>query len=224
MWWQIKRLSFLCGKALFALLALGITYALFALFFGVLSVNNDFKQHPAGSIEIFLVSNGSHASLALPTLLPEQNWFDTFPVANTKDPALAANQKYILIGWGSSTFYTQVPEWKNLRPQTALSALAFDPTVLNVTYIGTPAGPRQQSIMLTSSQYKTLVASIKESIDTSEKPLSVHYQTTDTFYHANGRYTPFRTCNQWTRSRLSDAGVSVPLWAPFAQTLFWHLP
>lgn len=224
MWWQIKRASFICGKALFALLALVITYLLFALFLGVLSVNNDFKQQHSGSIEIFLVSNGSHASLALPTVLPEHNWFETFPVENTKNPALAANQKYVLIGWGSSTFYTKVPEWKNLRPQTAIGALAFDPTVLNVAYIGPPSGTRQQSIMLTSSQYKTLVESIKKSVDTEGNPLSVHYQTTDTFYPANGRYTPFRTCNQWTRSRLSDAGVSMPAWAPFAQTLFWHLP
>lgn len=223
MWWQIKRASFICGKAILVLFILVITYLLLALFLGILSVNNDFKLQHSGSIEIFLVSNGYHASLALPTVLPENNWFETFSVANTKSPELAANQKYVLIGWGSSTFYRKTSKWGNLRPQTAMSGLVFDPTLLHIAYIDQPSSSRHKAIMLTSSQYKLLVNSIKESINTKTR-LPLHYQTTDAFYPANGHYTPFKTCNQWTRSRLSDAGVSMPIWAPFAQTLFWHLP
>jgi hypothetical protein len=43
------------------------------------------------------------------------------------------------------------------------------------------------------------------------------------FYAANGRYSPWRTCNVWASEALADAGLPVARWAPFSFGVMWPL-
>ena len=46
------------------------------------------------------------------------------------------------------------------------------------------------------------------------------YTVHDTFYAANGHFSPVRTCNEWVREALAASGVRVPLWAPLPYAMF----
>ncbi|WP_434776994.1 TIGR02117 family protein [Neisseria sp. Ec49-e6-T10] len=225
---MIKRTIYFIGKIFFGLIGLGVGYFLLAFLLGLTSVNNDFNP-TQGTIKIFLISNGTHAGIAVPTAHPQKDWRTIFLPTQTKNPTLSQNKPYILIGWGSKTFYTKVPNWGDLRPSTAIKAITFDDSVLHGDYINEPESLHYaKAIMLTSTQYTKLIESIESELSYDGQKqtqyVNVHYHNTDVFYNAKQSYTAWRTCNQWVRNQLSIAGVSVPAWAPFAQTLFWHLP
>ncbi len=246
---QIRRIVYRCGQIVFGIFFMGALYLLFAFVFGLWSVNNDFNAE-RGTVEIFLISNGAHASVALPVRTEQKDWTEVFKPENAQNPAFAKTQPYVLVGWGSRTFYTEVPRWKDLRPKTAFRALLFDRSALNTTYINTPEpNPYTHSIKLTEAQYRSLIKGIEQELlrdkngqlqqinlrqqppevpDEEEASVTdggkrIDQRSTNIFYEAKGTYTPWRTCNQWTRNLLSEAQVSVPVWSPFAQTLFWHL-
>ncbi len=225
---SIKRALYFFGRMAFCLSALGAFYLAMAFTFGLISVNKEFRTDE-GSIEIFVVNNGVHASLILPARNEYKNWQTTFSPENTQAPSLSALHDYVQIDWGSKTFYTSVSKWKKLRPGTAFKSLMFDKGLFKVTYVSLPKPDAMvKSIKLTSKQYQDLVNSIEKDIaltsEKSAKPVNLNNNDeTDAFYEAKNYYTPLRTCNQWTRTQLSHAQVKVPAWAPFAQTIFWHL-
>ena len=228
---SIKRTLYFLGKMAFGLLALGAFYLAMAFVFGLIVVNDKIEQsyEDESSVEIFVVNNGAHASLVLPVKNEYKNWQTTFSPDNTPAPSLSVLHDYIQIGWGSKTFYTSVSKWSKLRPATAFKSLMLDKGLFKVSYTRTPTPDSMvKSIHLTGKQYQELVTSIEKDIArTSEyntKPFS-HQDLDDTeaFYEAKNYYSPLRTCNQWTRTQLSRAQVKVPAWAPFSQTIFWHL-
>ena len=224
---QIKRIVYCCAKVLFSFFCLGALYLLLAFVLGLISVNNNFDPNQ-GTIEIFLVNNGAHVSIALPIKTEQKDWTTVFSPEYTQSPELSKIQPYVLVGWGSKIFYTQAYRWKDLQPKMAIQALFFDRGLLNIHFIDTPLNsPYIRSVKLTQAQYQKLIDGIERDLSLNKKgepqPIDMHYQTTDIFYEANGAYTPWKTCNQWTRNQLSHAQVPTPLWAPFSQTLFWHL-
>lgn len=214
-------------KSLFGLLFM------VALAVMVLGSLNNRAPTAAGSADVvvYAVSNGVHVSLALPVRHELYDWTMLFDPSNSLNPNLAKAQDYVLIGWGSKTFYTQVPSWSELTLPLALKALALDEAAFNVTYIKEPTvGEYVREIRLTASQYRQLVngmvadVPIFEALDGQPRVISgVHYGATDVFYEAKGRYTPWFTCNEWIRQRLDQAGVIAPLWSPFATPIMWHL-
>ncbi len=224
----LKRILYFLGRTAFGLFALGAFYLSMAFVFGLISVNNDFKTDE-GSIEIFVINNASHASLVLPVKNQEKDWHSTFSPQNTQSPSLSALHDYIQIDWGSKTFYTAVSRWKNLRPGTAFKSLMLDKGAFKVTYVPLPKPDAMiQSVKLTQTQYQNLVRSIEKDIaknpENSAKPINhTNQNETEAFYEAKNYYSPLRTCNQWTRTQLSHAQVKVPAWAPFPQTILWHL-
>lgn len=226
---QVKRTFYFIGHILFGFMALGALYLLLAFVLGLLSVNNQYDVD-RGSIEIFLIEKGGHASIALPTQSDQINWTTVFSPQNTLDPVTAELQPYVLIGWGSKTFYTKVQRWKKLKPSTAIQSLLFDRGALNITYINTPeTHSKSRSIKITQTQYEAIIAQINSELSLQNGQPRVIDGThneenkTDAFYDSRSFYTPWKTCNQWTRNLLSKAKITMPLWAPFSQTLFWHI-
>jgi hypothetical protein len=43
------------------------------------------------------------------------------------------------------------------------------------------------------------------------------------FYHANGTYHLFDTCNNWANTALKRTGVKTALWSPFGYAIFNHV-
>ncbi|MET0937525.1 MAG: DUF2459 domain-containing protein, partial [Luteibacter sp.] len=131
---------------------------------------------------------------------------------------------------GDRHFFLEVPEWSDLTTRTALTALSgSDAAALHVEYGPPPTNePSAIRLTLTPEAYSRLVTYVRQSTVIGDDNAATwiaghHYALGDAFYEANGRYSLFVTCNQWTRNALSAAGVRVPLWAPFDRALFWQL-
>ena len=226
---RIKRIVYAFGNIVFACAGICTFYLLLAFVFGLFNVNQDYDPS-RGDIEVFLVSNGVHSTLLLPAKNDQKDWYPVFSAPELKQAQADPTLNYIQIGWGSRTFYTAVPKWKNLRANTAFQSLLYDRGAFNVEYVSPPQeGGLAKSIMLTPAQYNKLVRSIEKNIVYSD---GMHAKLiadirpdnkNQAYFEANNSYTPWRTCNQWTRNQLSFAGVSMPAWAPFASSLFWHL-
>ena len=180
-------------------------------------------------IEIFVHSNGVHADLLLPVSALDVDWrkhlsFDDPDVADGGFP-------YLAFGWGDKAFYLTTPSWSDLKLSTALLALSgLDSTVMHVqAALAPPPGPRSGRMLLTADQYRHLVAFIEQSFqhDAAGAPMPIagahYYGRHDAFYEAQGHYSAFNTCNEWTRQALASAGQPTALWAPFDIALFHHL-
>ena len=173
------------------------------------SHNNTFDtDHP---FPVYLVSNGVHANLVLPASSPAMDW----------SAILGTNSPYLYIGWGSRTFYQDVPTWGNLTLGKAFRAIGLDDSVIAVMPAYAP--PEQQNvrtIYLSTQQLKHLNEDIYAqflSFDVITPP-----GTYPLLYPAHGHYHPFLTCNEWIRQRISPLGISMPLWSPFDRPLLWH--
>ena len=89
--------------------------------------------------------------------------------------------------------------------------------------------PAMREVRLSPARYRALAAFITAAIRVGDDggPIVIpgaHYDAHDIFLEANGHYSIFETCNEWTRQALAGAGVRVPVWSPFEQALFYQLP
>ena len=102
------------------LLLLGVLYAS-ALAIGLIPVNRDFAPTPDG-VEIFVVSDGLHADLILPTTNEVADWRKHFRRDHFKS-SYATTGSHVQIGWGEKNFYLHTPTWDDLKASTAAQAL-----------------------------------------------------------------------------------------------------
>ncbi|MDO4693374.1 MAG: DUF2459 domain-containing protein [Eikenella sp.] len=200
----------LLKRILFGLLLLPLLYAAAAGVSAYITVSAAVPAPEAGEGEtVYLLSNGVHVNIAVPVHNRHFDW-----AGYLKQPAWR-EQPYVYIGWGSRTFYTQVPQWSDLTPQTALKALAFDDSALQVwAGAAPPPSAASRAIRLSAAQYRLLAADLAAQFD-GTRPLRDYPD----FYPAHGRYQPWLTCNEWMRQRLYRIGVPVPLWSPFDRPL-----
>jgi uncharacterized protein (TIGR02117 family) len=170
-----------------------------------------------------------HTDIILPVEGVSVDWRT---VLSGGDPSgTASNAGYLAFGWGSESFYRNVPTMADITPGILLRALFFDRTVMHVTPIGDP-----ESI---PAEHRTILSIPKDRLKALEQfvlasfardgtgPVSLiageSYGYGDTFYLAEGRYWPIRTCNQWTGEGLRLAGIPVGYWTPFSQSISWIL-
>ena len=217
-----------------ALLAIGapLLYLLAAVVAGLIPVNREFA--PPGrddGIAIYVRTNGVHAELVLPAR-GAHDWTHEFPllaiVDDTRLPSLLG-LNWIAFGWGDRAFYLETPRWRDLRPGTALNALAGrGPAAMHVEYLVRPQDDRAVRVELDEAQYHRLVAYVRAGFarDAQDRAIRIDhpgYFATDAFFEGTGHYTLWLTSNEWVRRGLADAGVRTALWSPFDVGLFWHL-
>lgn len=171
---------------------------------------------------VYVVSNDFHADIVIPVRSPAVDWLEVldpwpFPFV---DPVVV---RYVSFGWGDRDFYTETPEVGDLRIGSALRALfASRGSVVHVTLWGGPPepGPGVRSLELAPPALEAVVDGILASFARDERDEAIHigmgYTLGDTFYEGVGRYSPFFTCNEWAAAILRPAGVTLPLWSPFA--------
>lgn len=190
-----------------------MSYALAALIAGNIHVQrNDPVSNSDGESTLYLVSNGVHINIALPTVSPAMDWRTVLPDAHLAD------YPYVYFGWGSRTFYQSVPTWADLSAAKAWQALAWDDSVIAVTpgFAPLPNQPLSRKLVVKTAQLRRLSANIRAqfaaftALPTTDYPL---------LYPAHAHYHPFLTCNEWVRRRLYGIGLRVPLWSPFDRPL-----
>jgi uncharacterized protein (TIGR02117 family) len=204
-------------------------YLVLAFVLTIIPVNNSFQQTKNG-VKFFVQSNGVHTDLILPVKNNMWNWAKKIEPEDfeTNDRAF----KYVSFGWGDEGFYLHTPTWADLKFSTAFKALFLrGPSCMHVSYLGEEPSvdKRTHEIDISNEQYKALVkfidASFQKDKDSSYLIIpGYHYSgTNDNFYQGTGSYSFYKTCNVWTNDGLKAAGIKTAAWAPFDESVLYHL-
>ncbi len=223
----IKKPLIIAGKILLGIFIFFATYFLFALVLGLLPVNARFLPANSG-VTIFVLSNGVHTDIVVPTVSEEIDWRESI------DPGLfptdVRQAPYLGIGWGDKGFYLETPTWAELKPSVAFRAAFLpSPTAMHVTYhLQTPqVDEKCHSIRISREQYRQLIDYIQHSFQRPNgAPLLIEgrgYGPTDNFYEAIGAYNMIKTCNMWVVGGLKKIGVRTAVWSPFDKAIFFQL-
>jgi uncharacterized protein (TIGR02117 family) len=218
-----RRRPLLLRCLLGVLLALGF-YALGALVLALIPVNAAFRQADAG-VAIYVRGNGMHTDIVVPHIHRLHDWRGEFP---QDDGALW--RRYVAFSWGDRGFFQETPRWADLRASVAFVALSgLGRSALRVEFTDTPMlNDGDAALRLSEEQYRRLVQSIRASFrrDGNGRPEPMPtpaYAVGPLYFEATGSYSLRRTCNDWTRARLTEAGVRMPAWAPFYPAIFYQL-
>jgi uncharacterized protein (TIGR02117 family) len=215
--------------ALASLLGIIALYFVSAFILTLIPVNSSFKPAENG-VKIFVHSNGVHTDLVLPVKNNIRDW------AQKIDPEdFEINDRpfrFVSFGWGDKGFYLNTPTWADLTFSTAFNAMFLSgPSCMHVSYEA--EAPRSnklsREISISEQQYAELVkfidASFQKDKDSSYILIPGHHYsgTNDNFYEAEGSYLFYKTCNVWTNAGLKKAGVKTAAWAPFDESVLYHL-
>lgn len=199
-----------------ALAALPFLYLLAALAGSLIPANRDWRE-PADGITIFVETNGVHTAIVLPVKAAGLDWNRLIRPEHLGRPELSGN--HLGFGWGHREFYLETPRWADLRIGTAARAMmGRGSTLMHVEHLSHPqATDYRRAIRVTPAQYQRLGAYILASFDRKaiDRPIA-GYEEDDLFYAAHGRYSLFRTSNEWTGAALRQAGIRMGIWTPFA--------
>jgi uncharacterized protein (TIGR02117 family) len=172
----------------------------------------------AGSIEIYVVSNGYHTGLALPRAALAE-----FASGRGYPALIAVAQRFnqfawVEIGWGDEKFYRQVPTVGDLTLPIALRALfrPGNPSVLHV--VGLPGDPVRTfpsadivAVPLSMTGFDQLLAKLDATFVPPQAgalpDLGKGLYGPSLFYPAVGTFNIFHVCNHWIADLLDAAGV-----------------
>jgi uncharacterized protein (TIGR02117 family) len=213
------RIARIAGRAL-ACVALLLGLTMFAAWIGSAIPRNGDWQEPADGIELMLESNGFHTGIVMPVVTPIKDWRETFASAAAITPNGAVT--HIAVGWGEEDVFLHTPAWSDLDPAVVARIATTGGTgLVRVSpYVRPAPSEWHRPFRVSPEQYARLVKVVERALappaaDGTRMVLHDTYSTDD-YYPASGRYTMWRTCNQWTSNTLAEAGVKTGWWTPFA--------
>ncbi|MEN8194487.1 MAG: TIGR02117 family protein [Bacteroidota bacterium] len=223
---KIIKIFKLLAYSLLVLLLMILIYLATAFFLSIYKIDSSTEFNDR-TIDIFILSNGVHADIAVPVKSKEIDWSETIKFDNTfsKDSV----HKYVAFGWGDRKFYLETPTWDDLRIDVAFQALFLSgKSAIHATFFQ-DLRETESSIKLSisSGDYKLLINYINNQLqkDKSGNPIPIenlYYGLNDTFYEASGTFTLFYTCNTWANDALKISNQKACLWTPFVQGIFYH--
>jgi uncharacterized protein (TIGR02117 family) len=220
----VRRPRRLLSRFLPGLLFAVALYPLSALILGLIPVNTAFRQADAG-VAIYVRSNGVHTDIVVPHVHLHYDWRSEFPQDES-----ALWRRYIAFSWGDRGFFQETPRWRDLRASVAFIALSgLGSAAMRVEFTDTPIlSDGDATLRLSEAQYRRLVDSVRASFQRDENGRALpmptpSYAAASRYFEATGSYSLLRTCNDWTRARLTEAGVRMPAWAPFYPAIFYQL-
>jgi uncharacterized protein (TIGR02117 family) len=217
----------LLRRCLLVLLAPPLAYLAAMAVLGLLPANAGWREAEEG-VTIFVNTNGVHTGIGMPVVTDEMDWRPLVPAAHLRAPIAA---DYVFIGYGHRAFYLETQSWADLSPALALdAAFGGGATLIHVDHVQGPGeGPEQRALTLSREEYRRLVGFVKARFALDPAGNSVPligrgYDAHDMFYEAQGGYSLWLTCNEWTGRALRTAGVRVGFWTPVEQAVMWRLP
>ena len=152
----MKRIFLLTLKSIGAIIGLVIFYITLVLILPLIPIDEEETAEPK-NIPIYLLTNGVHTDLVLPTKTSIVDWSLILPYQNTRSQQ--TDFKHIAIGWGDKGFYLDTPTWADLKVSTAIKASFWlGESAMHCTYYNEITESEHcKKIMLTSSQYQNLV-------------------------------------------------------------------
>jgi uncharacterized protein (TIGR02117 family) len=198
-----------------ALLAFVVLYGLSSVILSRIAVN---KNPKAGTIPVFVRTNGVHTDIVVPARTAVIDWTEIIRYEHTQVTDTTA--AYLGFGWGDRDFYLNTPNWSDLKLKTAFNAAFYLGTsAVHTEYeIGMAESGTCRKMMLTEPDYRRLVFFIRKSLKQTKDGRAVWikgsgYGASDTFYEGMGRYSLFKTCNTWTNEALKAANQKAAVWA-----------
>ncbi|MBE7185165.1 MAG: TIGR02117 family protein [Methylobacterium mesophilicum] len=180
------------------------------------------------SRRLLVLANPIHSDIAF---APDPDILSAFGfLAEDGLPLTHPNVGWIAFGWGGRSFYTQTPQWSDLKPGPLLRGLSYDASVMHVTLIG-PVEPDEPGVLalnLSEAEFQRVVAAVRRSFrdDASGRPdliEGVRYGPADLFYEAHGGFTALMGCNTWSSAVLREGGFRTGRWNPLPQSLMFSL-
>jgi len=185
-------------------------------------------------VEVYVVSNGYHAGLALPrAALAEFASGRGYPALIAVTQRFAAYD-WIEFGWGDREFYQSVPTVGDMNLRLALRALfhSGNTSVLHVVGIGgDPARAFRAEMMkvpLSRNGFDQMLQQLDATFVPPEKgalpDLGRGLYGASLFYPANGTFSISHVCNHWIGDLLGAAGLPAnPVLATVPQGLMFYL-
>ncbi|MEO8254482.1 MAG: TIGR02117 family protein, partial [Flavobacterium sp.] len=211
-------------KLVLVLLGLVLLYVIIAYLLSLVTIKKEATTKP--EVEIFILTNGVHTDIVMPTKNDQIDWSQQIQYKNTK--AADSTYKFIAMGWGDKGFYLETPEWSDLKASVALkAATGLSTTAIHATYYQKMKLAKDcKSMLISKEQYSRLIAYINKSFqkDSSGNFILIktdaNYGKTDAFYEANGSYSLFKTCNSWANTGLKVCGQKCCLWTATDSGIF----
>lgn len=213
-----------------AILSVPALYGAAALALGLLPAPHREPTPGQPTVPVYLISNGWHVWVALPTRIqtgqanPDQTDWGAWLAESSLADRLAEGD-YVAFGWGDRDFYLNTRRPVDFRPGLALAALlGRGPAAMHVMRVpeAVLTGPdlNTRRLEVDALQYHALAAYIQTGFspgaDGHPRPLTEPgFGLDDAFFEATGRYSPFRTCNEWIGAGLRAAGLKAGWWTPF---------
>jgi len=199
-----------------------------AALLGVLPANGGWHE-PEEGVTVFIRTNGVHTWIVLPKEIGEADWGALAPAEHLADARWGA-ASHIAVGYGNREFYLNTPTWADLTLPRAFGAFSGGGrSLLHLEHVHDPKPDAwQRPILLRPDEYARLVAYVVERFQRGADGRTIPvlgrgYGPSDMFYEANGGYSFYLTCNEWTGRGLRRAGVRTGLWTPFSESIMWRL-
>lgn len=203
-----------------------VLYGVLCLLLPLIPISAEKTTEPK-TITIYLLSNGMHTDLVLPT---QNEFIDWTTKVSPDDTKGKKRGDWLAFGWGDKGFYLNTPTWADLKFSTAVKAAFWmSDSAMHTTYLGGTEGyEKVAQLSLTAAQYKRLVSYIDQQFDKDVQgkyipiPTNAVYGTTDAFYEAKSTYNFLYTCNTWADYGLRAAGQKYALWTATDSGIFRH--
>ncbi|MEO8535742.1 MAG: TIGR02117 family protein [Flavobacterium sp.] len=220
----MKKIFKILLKSILVFLGFILFYVLLSYLLSKITIDKETDTKP--EVEIFILTNGVHTDIVMPTKNDQIDWSQQVQFKNTK--AADSTYKYIAMGWGDKGFYLETPEWSDLKASVAFkAATGLSTTAIHATYYKQMRlGDDCKSMMISKEQYNRLINYISNSFqkDASGNYLPIktdaNYSKTDAFYEATGSYSMLHTCNTWANSALKACGQKCCFWTPSDAGIF----
>ena len=221
---MMKKVLKIILKSILGFFVFLVGYVLIALLLSVIPSD----EKPGEDVTVYLLSNGVHTDIVVPTKNEIFDWSSMVDPNKTKGKKF--DMPWLSMGWGHRGFYLETPTWNDLTVGTACNAaFGLGESVLHATYYNELKESEMCiKLQLSAQQYKQLISFISDSFDKDDngKTMAIAtealYGLDDVFYEATGKYSLLHTCNTWTNNALKACEKKASLWTPIEWGIFYH--
>jgi len=221
----ILSILYWTGSLLLALLSLLVAYALLLVLGTLIPARRHFKPSEKG-IDIYIHTNGMHASFILPAKHPVFDW--THLILPELFEIKGSLETFLGIGWGDRAIYLDIVEWSELTLGLGFRTLFLPTTpIMHINAFHSLPTTNILHTRVSDTQYLKLCEFIHQTfaLDQAGQLKLIPdrgYSQNDQFYEAIGKYHAFNTCNTWANRGLKQAGIRTASWTSIDRSIFYQ--
>lgn len=221
----MTRLLRAVGWSMLGVIAICAAYVGAAIMAATLLARGSNAPAEAGEPLIFVCATPFHAEILLPVEDGAADWREVFPDLLPEEIPAGA---MLAFGWGDLGFFRDVPEWTDLTFSSAVAALSgLNEVAMRVSVVMPPSPSAEcRPLHVDKAARSRLAQHILSTFARGDGGGVLRHDGGSRFtgfFAAHGRYSPFRTCNQWVADAMAEAGLPHAPFAPFSFGVLWPL-